>query len=187
MSETPIIDNEVKRRVHRENMAIQEFVAKHLELRYDEKNNPMIAFIHPKGTFLWAVEMMKQGHKVRRRDGWRNAKESYIFDNKEECIKAFVSTGLGDDEIIDSLFIIEDFEAMDWEIYEENKSLSDKSWSGICFTEKDKEHYLEADVKEAVKKVYDYINSGDWATENDGQMCKNLLDKIKKEFGERLI
>ena len=43
------------------------------------------------------------------------------------------------------------------------------------------------DVRDAIKELYDYINSGNWSLDNHGSMCGNLLNKIKEVFGEELM
>ncbi len=67
---------------------------------------------------MWAVEQMKQGKKVRRKDAWKNDEEVYIFENESEGTMEF-NPIIGGDHINSAAFILEDFEATDWCIFEE--------------------------------------------------------------------
>ena len=80
--------------------------------------------MYQEGTFMWAVEQMKAGKKVRRK-GWINCPNWFMsVDNSMSSIEL--------KEIIDQsnqnmTYCILDIEATDWEIFEEpRKTLWDK-------------------------------------------------------------
>lgn len=64
------------------------------------------------GTFMWAVEQMKQGKKVRRKS-WYN----------KDCIQIKGKNYFSwDDKLnLELIFNVEWIEGTDWEIFEENK------------------------------------------------------------------
>jgi hypothetical protein len=77
-----------------------------------------------KGTFMWAIEQMEQGKKVKKKS-WA--------DNSRFIKMEYQDVAQGDDErcILDSKYQFFDIElrdigATDWELYEEKESLSDK-------------------------------------------------------------
>jgi len=77
----------------------------------------------------------------------------------------------------------------DWEVVEEKKTLSDEVIVCTHTTRIGPGSRVipEEYVKEALKELYDYINSGKWSMDNEGSMCGNLLNKIKEKFGEEML
>ena len=65
-----------------------------------------------KGTFKWAVEQMRQGKKVRRKD-WL-VKTFSCFSGETNLLY------YGDDINYYANLTLQDFEATDWKIFEEN-------------------------------------------------------------------
>ncbi len=127
---------------------------------------------HIEGSFAWAVHQMKHGKKVRM-SSWVND-DAFIKRDGEEFI---------DDS--GKIFAITFAHVImnNWEIYEEKKSLSDKAWTGVCFTEDDKEHYLEEDVKKAVSNLKkELFNQHPPIIYNEIAVSST----IKQIFGERL-
>jgi len=135
-------------------------------------------------NFLEAVKAMKEGKKVRR-GGWN--KDNYLYLETGEIIK--------DDS--GYLKLPENFEATDWEIVEEKKTLSDKifevknQWDCIKdLSAYDSKDYLPLkDVKEAIKEFIDWLFEVE--KENVGKSVEEaeetVRDKAKEIFGERLI
>lgn len=104
------------------------------------------------GTFMWAVEQMKQGKKVIR--------------------KTF--TGLKEFDKNQKMFLWDDIEATDWEIYEEpKKTLWDKRHGHMG------EEVWCDDVKEALKELLN--NWKDYCRQNE------LYKDVKKVFGEEFL
>ena len=131
-------------------------------------------------NFIEAVKAMKEGKKVKRKDyTWccRRVKNyrmvlEYIDENKGTPRQNLD---------------IDDFEATDWEIVEEKKTLSDK----IVPREHDTnnyvtpEHLKPEDAKESIKEFIDSKWIKDFI--GDGNKYFILRQKVKEIFGERLI
>ena len=130
--------------------------------------------------FQQAVKWMNQGKKVRR-IFWEKDARYYklLIFGVDETIKGINKNN----KEYQAYFGIDDFEAIDWEIYKEEKSLSDKAWSGICFTEKDKEYYLEDDVKESIKRLKDKLP----IVHRRGVKDIMIHEEINEIFGDRLL
>lgn len=129
-----------------------------------------------KGDFMWAVAQMKKGKKVRRpyykEIGW------YIKDGGE-----WIGTTCGKEPIINS---ISNFEATDWEIAEDKKTLRNKLDSktkvidGLVYIRL--VDVLELN-KEAIKEfIVKYIEAN-----VKGNDDPNLVRIAKEIFGERLV
>ena len=127
--------------------------------------------------FVSAVSAMKEGKKVRRKcwnaGQYMYASDENIFWNNGSIPK----------------FNLKQFEAIDWEVIEDKKTLSERRWleydKGIC-------HYNEEDVKEAIKEfigwlingdVFDNIREGEYNT----KVKNDCINKAKEIFGERLV
>lgn len=122
--------------------------------------------------FLDAVKAMKEGKQVRR-------------PCMSECIYLIEENGyprwkgLYNDEGSRDI-CIELFEAIDWEVVEEPKTLSDKWFKCYHINTEGKKQFYEADVKESMNELYKYL-------------CKEMpLDskfrsKLIEIFGRELI
>lgn len=115
-------------------------------------------------NFLEAVEQMKQGKTTKRK--------SWNFEAKiqNDSIKVFWKED-NKDYILD-LF---DFEATDWEVVEEKKTLSDKIDVSCAHCVEDM--LRVSDVKKALKEFIDRLSSTIISEE----------DLAKEIFGEKLI
>lgn len=117
------------------------------------------------GTFMWAVEMMKEGKKVRRITWIKEAYECCIDKQRHRHNISF-STPLD---------LLEDYEATDWEIYEEKKTLWDKRdesqsiMMNPCFA--------NGDVRETFKRIIQRIRETD----------ENVEVIIQEEAGKELV
>jgi hypothetical protein len=112
-----------------------------------------------KMNFLEAIKEIKNGKKIRRLLYSQEWKESHGLI--EGVQTAMISQ-----------FSIEDVEANDWEIVEENETLSDK----ICYSLNEDSLTVE-DVKEALIELTDYL----------GDTFPPANKKIKEIFGDKLI
>jgi len=130
-------------------------------------------------NFMQAVKAMKEGKKVRR-SRWgdqlcifMNIPEDTIKQGKPKCEESNPKEFRG--------YII-DFEATDWEIVEDKKTLSDEymvvdlpSYKGNVYLE-DKVKQFIKDIKEDMKETFPTPSIQDL-----------ICDKINKRAGERLI
>ena len=92
--------------------AIKEFAKRFMEIE-EHSDSWEIKLRHPEGTFMWAVNQMKQGKKVRR-NFW--AEKSLYIKLIDDAGNNFTyASGIIYSAGLDSI------EATDWEIYEENK------------------------------------------------------------------
>ena len=130
--------------------------------------------------FMKAVEAMKQGKKVRR-PTWI---KGYYIMKEESSVRGFDE---GVNQNTD--FEFKDLDAIDWEIVEEKKTLSDK----IIQSDNDEFQELRInrgyfkldDVKEALKEFleeYTEIELGDLETDET-----ELYKTARKHFGDDLI
>ena len=134
------------------------------------------------GSFMWAVEMMKQGKKVRRFIA--SKEEVYGLDSTRNFV---IQSVLNKNKFNRVGISMVEYEATDWEVVEEpKKTLSDKSYrlnddKNIFKLEKNGELYFKQDIKEALKEFIDragHIALGD---------IKGLDDVAKETFGKELI
>lgn len=118
-------------------------------------------------NFLEAVKAMKEGKKVRRND-W--IKGLYVTKEAESnCILLYN---------VAQFDSITNFEAIDWEIVVEKKTLSDKHRDVLCQRAKVYD-YAQEDVKEAIKEFVGVAMIG---------YSKNkLIERAKEIFGNRLV
>ncbi len=102
--------------------AITEFVNENCEAIYEDGELREYRIRHPEGTFMWAVEQMKQGKKVSRKC-WNNPWD-HIF--LHEC-KEIMRIDDPDDDSISYKSHYKYFpnlcciEAIDWELHEESE------------------------------------------------------------------
>ena len=123
-----------------------------------------------------AVKATKEGKKVRRQH-W--IKEAYMYDSgKGGAIRYY------DGQDIMMQFSSDDFEAIDWQIVEETKTLSDKRKYVDQIQEPD--GWLKVtDVKEAIKKFIDKLTQE--LSQPRSYYPDALVNETAKEiFGEKL-
>ena len=132
--------------------------------------------IEEKGTFMWAVEQMKAGKKVKR-NIWRSSAYitfisggELIYDEKEHSIT------IGRTELT----------ATDWELFGEKKPLSDKFKADGCHSGEITCHTTAkfVDVKQALKE---FIEEYTGETLNIAKVQSELYRVAKKHFGKELI
>ena len=118
-----------------------------------------------KGTFMWAIEQMKQGKKVTRGYCWVNA---YLIWNKFPMVLNTTTNSYSAIELVDC-------EATDWEVVEEPmKTL----WDKVCEYEEDDKLFSVKDVKEALKEYLESLK------QLDGSF---VYKKAKEIFGEEML
>jgi len=121
--------------------------------------------------FSWAVQQMREGKKVRRKAWDSPEKIDYIKINKN-------TKGLITNNADDRIFYLSDYDATDWELFEEPKTLSD-----IVINDSDYEyiyaHYKEKDIKEFIKKLEKEFCDGNL------QSTKEIRKKLYELAGER--
>lgn len=86
------------------------------EIKFDKERSIYDTIQKPEGSFLWAMEQMKQGKKVRRS---YYHKSVYDFLDKNTLKRKYMD---GTNKVE---FFVDDYEATDFEIYEEIKSSID--------------------------------------------------------------
>jgi len=79
----------------------------------DPLNEIFVDSHHKKGTFMWAVDQMKQSKKVRQKS-WAEDMEPLYLDQDKIWYKYKSAE-------FKFPFVYQDFETTDWEIFEENK------------------------------------------------------------------
>ena len=126
-----------------------------------------------KGDFLWAVDQMKEGKRVKR-DNKR------LFKLEHNGIEIELVTR-DDNKAVRSLVLL-DYEATDWQIVEEKKTLIDKIYNAYKMGTKDVIAWI--DVKEAIKEFIDWVTTPEKPSNNPKE---RLMNKAKEIFGERLI
>ena len=133
--------------------------------------------MNEKGNFMWAVEMMKQGKKVRRNQHkdtltWANDGRFYVLlhsGEKDYC-----------------QFSISHIEATDWEVVEEPKKTLYQKRNPKTINSY---MYAECNVSEALKEFYNEL----WQWKNGGygeNLTINREDfdsRFNKIFGEELL
>jgi len=127
--------------------------------------------------FMWAVEQMKQGKKVRR-ELWMD--DYYIKSETKSIISNKNGTYIK--------YNIPDIEATDWELFKEPFNLSDK----MTLFFPDNPCYEEEDIKTFIKQLKDAFDKKYLNVKPDTQLTYNkshveeLYDIIDKLAGERL-
>lgn len=138
---------------------------------YDKGRKPA------EGSFMWAVEQMKQGKKVRRKNRFDNKK--YIF-----------AKGLDIEYVLDAeeakyqLINLEDFEATDWEIYQEKKCDLRGQLKAIYCWDPDVAFCDKCVICNTTDKIIDEMQKRLLADEHinsDGE----VFERIKKILGEK--
>lgn len=129
-------------------------------------------------SFMWAVEQMKQGEKVRRESDIN--KDFFLFLDNSKVICYKTRTG---NEGTTCPINIEELEATDWEIFKEN--LSDKIHHLV------KPQYYEGaigvvKVNDIQKSIMDFFV---WVTTQHAPSLSSssVAVKVKEIFGESLI
>ena len=124
--------------------------------------------------FLQAVKVMKEGKKVRRE----------IWDNKEFQIRLdieiFKRLKYKDVDGADYIFTVGDFEATDWQLVEDKKTLSDRGVKSSDIVKKVVDWY----EKELSKHGVDIESTYDFKEDTD---FYNYPDKYVKEAIKRII
>ena len=143
--------------------------------------------MNEEGTFMWAVEMMKQGKKVRRNQHnntlpWGNDGSFYVLLDSEE--KNYYQ------------FSISHIQSTDWEVVEEpKKTLSDKSYNiadkGEVFgLEENGNLFLRDDVREALKEYIGKVKARYnqyFNNEKESNYNNKIFEDAKDIFGEELL
>jgi len=136
--------------------------------------------MNEKGTFMWAIEQMKQGKKVR--NPLMNSGEYYdIYEG------VFTWTSEGFRQCGCPFPKFKDTQRTDWEIYGEPKqTLWDKrnsfKYHGEYIT-----CYVENDVKEALKKFLINLKIQGHSLDSDSCLSSENYKLAKEIFGEELI
>lgn len=152
--------------------------------------------------FKQAVKWMDEGLKIHRIDGWRNDKEVYLFDGCDGAIMEYNPCIELEGHIDKPGLTTNDYGAEDWEIYEEEETLSDKR-AGTHLHDyflDDGEHgcnasvmthfYHEEDVKEFIKELleteytFEVINRKIYVTKDSHD---KFFEKLKKLAGDKLV
>ena len=124
-------------------------------------------------NFMEAVEAMKEGKKVRRSYWYEGAyiysNKGYIYNEGQEVAEA-------------NSWDVCSFQAVDWEVVEEKKPLSDKKTN--VSMESDWQ-YQEKDVKQALKEFIDWISENAILLGNMSQL--EFENQQKRIFGKELI
>lgn len=134
-----------------------------------------------KMNFLEAVKAMKEGKKVKRKS-WGNDSDYFTIENGMFCQHGTEKDYSNTNTIA---LYLEAFEATDWEIVEEKKTLSDKigylhdSENAFCYN-KDGAFIQVKDVKEALKKLSIYIEKC-----NDNEEAVDMVI-VREIFGDLL-
>ena len=136
-------------------------------------------------TFQEAIVWLREGKKVRRKD----------VDN--EKFRIILSEGelfyyqISEDGIYNYSFDINEFEATDWEIFEEKESLSDKieNYADGCypFPVLIVEHAKQK-IQNAQRRLKEESDSCIERGQFNESYFQSLVDKIfKEEFGSKLM
>ena len=124
------------------------------------------------GTFMWAVEQMKQGRHVSR-PKWSIDRHFIGMNMPNDVIRWLNNINDATNQVDINL---DKIEATDWEIYvEPNKTLYSKRNELTHL----KSRYAESDIKEALREFLNYIHNG--KSESD------IKNKAKEIFGEELL
>ncbi len=125
--------------------------------------------MNKEGTFMWAVEQMKEGKKVKR----PNSNYKYLSAERDGSL---VST---DDGKLFGMWF-NDIGATDWEIVKDDKTVSDKietnPFLGGCIRVKD--------VKEANQTLVNCLNI---LIDSKTITKENVKETMLKIFGKELI
>lgn len=139
-----------------------------------------------KYDFMWAVEQMKQGKKVRCSD-WH---ETRYIEKQENNDIVYNS---GDHKT----FIYENFVATDWEIYEEPKKTllryhpcndegHEDRGSHMCLCP-DGDYLKFEDVKEFIKELLRFCNEDVLIQQSGKHIIETVMSKIQKDAGKELV
>ncbi len=138
-------------------------------------------------NFLEAVKEMKEGKKVKRENWGKGTDVGFKLKKPQEIIPIILPNGELNKEGESVKLILSDFEATDWEIYEEKKTLSDKitdtSQSASTSENTEFQTLKVKDVKQALKE---YIDS--FTRLVVGDLHKEIMfAKAREIFGEELV
>ena len=131
------------------------------------------------GSFLWAVEQMKQGKKVRR-----NQHENtlpWVYSNGE-----FYIIKENGDRIISHLSMSH-FEATDWEVVEEPKKTL---WDKVCEYDEYDKLFSAINVREALKEYIEKVKvryNQYFNNEIESNYNNKIIEDAKEIFGEELL
>ena len=136
--------------------------------------------------FKQAIEWLKEGKKVRRKK-WKSniicGISDSVWDGKEHKRGIYFYDKDKIHITINLKFSLKDFEATDWEIFEEKKeSLSDKYseyYNG--FQLKD----IKEKIQNAHRRIYEVINM-EWGKGME-YVLSEVREIFKEEFGDKLI
>ena len=133
-----------------------------------------------KRTFMWAVEQMKLGKKVRRKD-WEETYYIHILNDVIQKSKYIY----GDNYVADRFGLI-DFEATDWEVVDEDKDWNLVNQSSIYEGEGEGRTYLHQDIKKCRDLIIKEIkgNNYDHQLNNLHIKYSKIIDIINKRFGD---
>jgi len=124
--------------------------------------------------FKWAIEQMKLGKTVQRNQ-YKDTLYKYHVNLKEPM--NWVETQSGDFAHLR----LSDFEATDWELFEENFNLSEKFHTVVHFYDDEMLVKLE-DIKEFIRHIKKEIPIDQTLSRHFG---KELIEVINKLAGER--
>ena len=132
--------------------------------------------MNEEGTFMWAVEQMKQGKKVRRKL-WID--DLYVFWQSQSMAMVFSKDCAS--------MVFQNYEATDWEIWEKPmKTLYDKYHDNpnLLYIKDDfhlERVFKEKDVKEALKEFVDL-----WCNRIGGDRSL-VISFLSEIFGKELV
>jgi hypothetical protein len=121
--------------------------------------------------FKWAVTQMKEGKKVRRKSWIKNMTLNPLIEYGV-CYHKIGCGSIGPRANYD----FEDFEADDWEIYEDEWTLSDKYVTDSRIGE-DRLWYEDKDVKEFIKRLKEEIRQSEYVMFSPG-IIYEFIDKL---------
>jgi len=137
--------------------------------------------MNKEGTFMWAVEQMKQGKKVRRS----------IYHEGHYLMQEHLDIIIDERKISVCLGIVE-FDALDWEVVEDDKdwNLAEQEEADECTGPKTGSHtkckYWGSDVKKCRDLIIKDLQNGH-CTNDCGVMSisyKKIYETINKRFGD---
>ena len=124
---------------------------------------------YEKGTFMWAVEQMNAGKKIRRS----------VWDSSEYINFTPGSESIYDEKKHNITICKIELTATDWELFDEKKPLSDKIFQN---------RLEERDVKQALKNILARAKVDSNNTNEDRECIdyEHLKRIIKEEVGKEL-